>query len=129
MRNPHSRAKSGLTGVVELVDNTKPGERRANGPAHGNGTEVRMPEQLTCFYYDCERPATALLVNTEHDTFPFKNGAAVACEAHARGLLAGTGIHACVRVEGWPDDESACICPPALLARGGLRGGCPVHAV
>jgi hypothetical protein len=23
--------------------------------------------------------------------------------------------------------DPACICPPALLARGGFRGGCPVH--
>jgi hypothetical protein len=38
-----------LTGLVELVDNTNSGGRRVNGPAHGNGTEVRMPAQRT--YY------------------------------------------------------------------------------
>jgi hypothetical protein len=26
------------------------------------------------------------------------------------------------------DDAPRCICPPDLLARGGFRGGCPVHA-
>ncbi len=25
------------------------------------------------------------------------------------------------------DGEAVCICPPALVARGGFRGGCPVH--
>jgi hypothetical protein len=25
------------------------------------------------------------------------------------------------------DWESECICPPDLVARGGFRGGCPVH--
>lgn len=25
-------------------------------------------------------------------------------------------------------DRRECICPPELLARGGFRGGCPVHA-
>lgn len=25
-------------------------------------------------------------------------------------------------------ERSECICPPDLIARGGFRGGCPVHA-
>jgi hypothetical protein len=29
---------------------------------------------------------------------------------------------------GEEDDEDDCICPPDLLARGGFKGGCPVHA-
>jgi hypothetical protein len=36
-------------------------------------------------------------------------------------------------MEGYPfpgeEDESGCICPPDLLARGGYRGGCRVHAL
>lgn len=30
---------------------------------------------------------------------------------------------------GWwdEDDPPACICPPDLVARGGFKGGCPVH--
>jgi hypothetical protein len=31
--------------------------------------------------------------------------------------------------EEWPEEyEPECICPPELLARGGFKGGCPVHA-
>jgi len=26
------------------------------------------------------------------------------------------------------DDGPECICPPDLIARGGFKGGCPVHA-
>lgn len=26
------------------------------------------------------------------------------------------------------DDDGECVCPPDLLARGGFKGGCPVHA-
>lgn len=29
----------------------------------------------------------------------------------------------------WPDEyEPECICPSELVARGGFKGGCPVHA-
>ena len=29
----------------------------------------------------------------------------------------------------WPEDvQFECICPPELVARGGFKGGCPVHA-
>jgi hypothetical protein len=85
-----------------------------------------MPTQLTCSFYDCTSPATALIVNTEHDTFPFKTGAAIVCEPHAEETLRADKW-GCARVEGWPEDESACICPPELLARDGFRGACPVH--
>lgn len=27
-----------------------------------------------------------------------------------------------------PDDGPSCICPPDMVARGGFKGGCPVHS-
>lgn len=54
-----------------------------------------------CFFHDCTRPSTTLIVNTELDSFPAKNGAATACHIHSLELLRDAKWP-CARVEGWP---------------------------
>jgi hypothetical protein len=60
---------------------------------------------IRCCFHNCEQPAAVLIVNTEHDTFPFATGAGTVCEPHAAETL--SGHWPCARVAGWPKRRAA----------------------
>jgi hypothetical protein len=131
--NPHSRAKSDLTAVVELVDTPNRAGGAANAPAHGTGTEVRMPEDRTAavarnvYYFDAYVRVEAISeeaawerVQGEH---PYVCPADMATGPDEEVQLVVTDLLDSEPLPKAPE----CICPPELLARGGFKGRCPVH--
>lgn len=131
VRNPHSRAKSGLTGAVELVDNTKSAGRRSNAPGHGTGLEVQMPEDRTADSVWRARTVEALELalyelRSNEDPLPSMS-LAQECLRAEDGALNADELE--MLTEHFEPPEPVCICPPELVARddGSFRGGCPVH--
>jgi hypothetical protein len=66
------------------------------------------------------------LVQSSLDAIPTVEAALAALRIEAGELPAE-------ELDGYPFPgevpPGACICPPALLARGGYQGGCPVHSL
>jgi hypothetical protein len=129
MRNPHSRAKTGLTGTVELVDNTKSARQRCERSGPGTGLEVQMPEERTADSVWRVRAVEALelaLCELRGDEDPLPSmSLAEECLRAEDGALNADELE--MLTEHFNPPEPVCICPPDLLARGGFRGGCPAH--